>query len=56
MKTMLVVEVTHSKPLPTKVPLTDILTDRVYNYLFAQGHQVGVKVVLAGEVEEQAHG
>ena len=49
-KTMLVVEITHDKPLPTRLDVTDALTQRTYNWLFANGVEAGVKVVLAGAV------
>jgi hypothetical protein len=37
MKTILIVTIEHSKPLPAKVEITDIASDRLYGYLYSQG-------------------
>lgn len=44
MKTVIIIEITHEKPLPAKIQdtLTDTIASRVYGYLYAQGAQVGV--------------
>lgn len=49
MKTTIQIEIEHAKPLPTKTPITDVVADRTYNYLFANGSQVGVRVMLVSE-------
>lgn len=59
MKTILILTIEHKKPLPTKTPITDVVSERTYNYLFAQGVEVGVRASLAAEkVEawEASHG
>lgn len=57
MKTIYQVEIDHTKPLPSKVPLTDVIADRIYNYCFAQGVEVGVKanVHLTPKEEKDAN-
>lgn len=50
MRTMLVVEITHRKPLPAPLDVTDVLMQRTYGGLHSQGCEAGVKVVLAGKV------
>ena len=42
----------HKKQLPDKTPVTDILAQRLYGYLFSQGHEVGVEARLWSEVKE----
>lgn len=60
MKTTLLIEVTHTKPLP-KQPITDVAGQRIYGWLYSQGVEAGVKASLLddafkpepGEVREQ---
>ena len=46
MKTRITLEIDHRKPLPDKTPLTDIVSQRVYNFLFSQGCECGVTATL----------
>lgn len=52
LKTVIIIEITHEKPLPAKIQdtLTDTIASRVYGYLYAQGAQVGV----TAKVEDKA--
>lgn len=60
MKTTLLIEINHAKPLP-KLPITDVAGQRIYGWLYSQGVEAGVKAVLVqdafkpepGEVREQ---
>ncbi len=47
MKTVIVLEIEHTKPLPNKTPLTDVVSQRVYGYLYSQGVEAGVRAALA---------
>lgn len=51
MKSTYLLEITHKNPLPRKVPMTDILADRIYNYCFAQGCEISVAVKLVDTLE-----
>jgi hypothetical protein len=51
-KTIVILTIEHKKPLPSKVPITDAISERVYNYCFAQGVEVGVRASLAQEKVE----
>jgi hypothetical protein len=51
MKTILQIEITHSKPLPDKTPITDIVSQRAYSYLYSQGCEAGVKATLLNIVQ-----
>lgn len=42
MKTTIILEIDHSKPFAPKVQPTDIVAQRVYSYLYAQGYEVGI--------------
>jgi hypothetical protein len=53
MKTLIVLEIDHKKPLPTKSPITDIVAQRVYGYLYSQGCEAGVQARVEVEVKEQ---
>jgi hypothetical protein len=44
MKTILVIEITHPKPI-NEPHWVNICGQRIYNYLFARGFAVGVKVL-----------
>jgi hypothetical protein len=46
MKTIVILTIEHSKPLPTKAPITDVLSERTYNYLYAQGVEADVRASL----------
>ena len=46
MKTYLLVEIEHRKPLPAKQPITDVLSQRIYMYLYAAGVEASVKASL----------
>lgn len=48
MKTIIQLEVEHSKPLPPDA--TDIAAQRVYGWLFSRGIEAGVKAKLMEEV------
>lgn len=52
MKTLLIVTIEHSKPLPEKVQITDIAGQRLYSYLYSQGVEAGVRVSLVQEKQE----
>lgn len=49
MKTLLILTIEHTKPLSTKTPITDVVSERVYNYLYAQGVEAGVRASLVPE-------
>jgi len=53
MKTVIIIEITHEKPLPAKIQdtLTDKIAERTYGYLYAQGAQVGV----SARIEDASH-
>jgi hypothetical protein len=51
-KTILILTIDHKKPLPTKVPITDVASERLYNYLYAQGVEAGVRASVASEKVE----
>lgn len=51
MKTVLVVEVEHEKPLPTRQDITDIAAQRIYGWLYSQGVEAGVRVALTAQVK-----
>lgn len=53
MKTILILTIEHKKPLPVKTPITDVVAERTYNFLYAQGCEAGVRAVLVPEKREQ---
>lgn len=52
MKTLLIITIEHTKPLPDKVPITDIASQRLYSYLYSQGVEAGVRASLVQEKVE----
>jgi hypothetical protein len=50
MKTVLIVEIDHQKPLPVKLDLTDAASQRIYGWLYSQGVEAGVKAKVCAEV------
>lgn len=54
MKTTIEVVIDHKKPLPGRLPITDVIADRLYMYLYANACEAGVDAkVLGDEVTEQ---
>lgn len=53
MKTLIVLEIDHRKPLPEKTPITDVIAQRLYGYLYSQGVEAGVQARIEVEVKEQ---
>lgn len=51
MKTVLQIEVTHSKPLPKSMEVTDVASQRLYMWLYSQGVEAGGKAQLIEEWE-----
>jgi hypothetical protein len=51
-KTILIVTLEHSKPLPDKTPITDVVGQRLYAYLYSQGVEAGVRASLVQEKPE----
>jgi hypothetical protein len=45
-KTVLVIEITHKKPLPTRLDVTDAAAQRIYGWLYSQGVEAGVNAAL----------
>jgi hypothetical protein len=52
MKTEILVTITHAKPLPDKMPITDIVAQRIYSFIYANGVEVGVDARIWSEVKE----
>lgn len=50
MKTILIVTIDHTKPLPAKVEITDIASQRLYMYLYSQGIEAGVTATQCTQV------
>lgn len=44
MKTVLIIEIDHTRPLPSKSPIGEVLGQRVYGYLYANNCEAGVTV------------
>lgn len=53
MKTLILVEIDHKKDLPSKVPATDVIAQRIYGWLYANGVEAGVQARIEVEVKEQ---
>ena len=51
-ETLLIVKITHKKPLPKRVDITDIVSDRLYGYLFSQGCEASVRASLIPQKPE----
>lgn len=51
MKTSFLVEFEHAEPLPDKVPLSDVLSERGYNYVHSQGGRCDVTAKLVTATE-----
>jgi hypothetical protein len=51
-RTILILTIEHKKPLPTKAPITDVVSERIYNYLYAQGVEASVRASIAQEKAE----
>jgi hypothetical protein len=45
-KTIVILTIEHIKPLPAKTPITDVISERTYNFLYAQGCEAGVRASL----------
>lgn len=54
MKTQILIEIDHKKPLPEKTPITDVIAQRVYGFLYANGVEAGVVAKLWDETKEEA--
>lgn len=52
-KTFIVVEIDHKKPFPEKTPITDVVAQRIYGYLYSQGVEAGVQARIETEVKER---
>jgi hypothetical protein len=53
-KTILIVEIEHQKPLPVKLDLTDAASQRIYGWLYSNGVEAGVKARLTVETTRDA--
>jgi hypothetical protein len=53
MKTQILIEIDHTLPLPSKTPITDVIAQRVYGYLYANGVEAGVAAKLWDVTEEK---
>lgn len=53
MKTYLLIEIDHKKPLPNKSPITDMVGQRVYGFLYSQNCEAGVVVKLLDEAMKE---
>ena len=53
MKTVLLITIEHTKPLPDKVPVTDIAAQRLYGYFFANGVEVDVEAQIQPQVPDE---
>jgi hypothetical protein len=51
-KTIVILTIEHKRPLPDKVPVTDVIAERTYKYLYSQGVEVGVRASLVQEKRE----
>jgi hypothetical protein len=49
-KTIVIVTIEHAKPLPSKVEITDIASDRLYGYLYSQGVEASVTATQCTQV------
>jgi hypothetical protein len=49
-KTIVILTIEHKKPLPVKVPITDIAADRIQNYLYSQGCEASVTATQLSEI------
>lgn len=55
MKTYVLLEIEHAKPLPTgNLCVTDVVAQRVYDWLIARNVPAGVKVKLLDDVMREA--
>lgn len=54
MKTVIELEIEHQKDLPSRAPVTDVIAQRVYGYLYANGVEAGVTAKVLLEVKEEA--
>lgn len=52
MKTILILTIEHTKPLPDKTPITDIASQRLYGYLYSQGVEASVRASLVPDSKE----
>lgn len=52
MKTLILVEITHSKPLPENLALTDVLSARAYGHLVNKGQTSEVTAKVWQETDE----
>jgi hypothetical protein len=51
-ETYLIVKITHKKPLPEKVDITDIAGQRLYAWLYSQGVEASVRASLVPQKPE----
>ena len=51
-QTILITTIESNKPLPQGLSLTDILSERAYNWLQTKGVSVAVKTVLVPQKKE----
>ena len=54
MKTVIELEIEHRKDLPSRTPVTDVIAQRVYGYLYSQGVEAGVTAKVMLQVDEEA--
>ena len=52
MKTVIEIEIEHQKGLPAKTPVTDVVAQRLYGYLYSQGVEAGVTARVMLELLE----
>lgn len=50
MKTILILTIEHSKPLPEKMVITDVVSERAYNWLRAQDCPASVTATQCTQV------
>lgn len=55
MKTILILTIEHTKPLPDKTPITDIASQRIYGYLYANGVEASVRATRLTENDEKKY-
>lgn len=45
-ETLLIVKITHKRPLPQRMDITDVVSERTYNWLYANGCEASVRASL----------
>jgi hypothetical protein len=49
-KTIVILTIEHKKPLPVRVPITDISAERIQNYPYSQGCEATVTASQLSEI------